>query len=135
MKKVINGKMYNTESARCVHDWYNGLFTNDFHYLERSLYLKKTGEFFLYSFGGLMTGCNGERKIKPLSIEEAKAYVEKNCDGELYEELFGEIKEDDTKIKLNIGIAADAAAKIKRAAQERGMSLGDYITLKCVDPE
>lgn len=70
-----------------------------------------------------------------MTLDEAKAYVEKNCTGELYEELFGEIEEDETKIKLNIGIAADAAAKIKRAAQELGMSLGDYITMKCIGSE
>lgn len=55
MKKIINGKMYNTETATELGDFWNGLSTSDFRNLSETLYRKKNGEFFLYGQGGAMT--------------------------------------------------------------------------------
>lgn len=55
MKKIINGKMYNTETATELGNFWNGLSTNDFRNLSETLYRKKNGEFFLYGQGGAMT--------------------------------------------------------------------------------
>lgn len=52
MKKIINGKMYNTETATELGDFWNGLSTSDFRNLSETLYRKKNGEFFLYGQGG-----------------------------------------------------------------------------------
>lgn len=41
MKKIIDGKMYNTETATEIHHFNNGLPYSDFNYLEESLYKKK----------------------------------------------------------------------------------------------
>ena len=51
MKKVINGKMYNTDTAKRMADWSYG-YPGNFEYYEEELYKKKTGEFFLYGEGG-----------------------------------------------------------------------------------
>ena len=48
MKKIINGKVYDTQKAECVGKWNNGLA--GFDWCEEELYRKRTGEFFL--FGG-----------------------------------------------------------------------------------
>lgn len=45
-KKIINGKLYNTETATLVGRWWNKYSIHDFKYCEESLYRKKTGEFF-----------------------------------------------------------------------------------------
>lgn len=102
MKKVINGRMYDTTTARCVADWDNGLYGDRLYYWEESLYKKKTGEFFLYGWGGPGTHysrscgsnswCGGE-EIQPLSEAEARKLVEKHCNGEEYVEIFGEVEE------------------------------------------
>lgn len=140
MKKVINNKLYNTETAKEIHCWDNGYFTNDFNYMSETLFQKKTGEFFLYGTGGAMSryaessgnswgaGCT----IIPLTIDETKKWLEDHADGDIYESVFGDIPEDDSRILMTIGIANDAAAKIKRAAQEAEMQIGDYITMKCL---
>ena len=55
MKKIINGKKYDTETATKIGEYSNGYSTSDFHYIDETLYRKKTGEFFLYGEGGPMT--------------------------------------------------------------------------------
>ena len=51
MKKIIDGKMYNTETAVCVGT--NGYsYPGNFNWFEESLYQKKSGEFFVFGEGG-----------------------------------------------------------------------------------
>ena len=100
-RKIINGKMYNTETATEVA--YNGFsYPSDFHYFEETLYQKKTGEFFIYGEGGPLShyrvavdtgGWTGGEDFRPISIEEAKTFVEKHASVDTYIELFGEVEE------------------------------------------
>ena len=48
MRKIINKKMYNTNTAVEIASCSNDASTSDFDYYEETLYKKKTGEFFLY---------------------------------------------------------------------------------------
>ena len=102
MKKIINGKMYNTETATEVFHYNNGLPYSDFNYLEESLYKKKTGEFFLAGKGGAMTKyatrhadgtCSSGEDIFPLEIHIAKIWAEKYMTTEKYIKVFGEPEE------------------------------------------
>ena len=50
MKKIINGKKYDTDTAKCVgHDSFG--CRGDFRYWFEQLYQKQTGEFFIYGDG------------------------------------------------------------------------------------
>ena len=101
MRKIINGKMYDTETAKEIGQASNNLSSSDFRYYEEKLFRKKTGEFFLYGHGGPLTeyrkACgdmwSGGSKIIPISLDEAKIWVENNLWAELYIELFGEVDE------------------------------------------
>ena len=55
MKKIINGRKYDTETAKEIGYWSNGYPCSDFNHCEETLYLKKTGEYFLYGEGGALT--------------------------------------------------------------------------------
>lgn len=96
MKKVINGKVYNTETAIELASYWNGLSYSDFGCMTEGLYKTKKGRFFLHGKGGPMSKyaehhgncCTEGEDIIPLTLEEAKAWVEKNAN-EKYEELFG----------------------------------------------
>lgn len=46
MRKIINGKMYNTRSAKEIYYWNNGSSHSDFDFCEETLFRKRTGEFF-----------------------------------------------------------------------------------------
>ena len=45
-KKIINNRMYNTETAKQLGYWSNGYTPSDFYFAEETLYQKKTGEYF-----------------------------------------------------------------------------------------
>lgn len=102
MKKVINGKLYNTETADKICSWSNNYYPNDLHYYIERLYKKKKGEFFLHGEGGAFSkysigiwggGSIAGEKIIPLTLQEAKDWVENYSSIEIYEKLFGEIEE------------------------------------------
>ena len=101
MKKIINGKKYDTNTATEIGEIGFGRY-GDFRYYSETLYKKTTGEFFLVGEGGPLskyrveTGTNswcGGTKLIPLNLDEAKAWVEENCDGDTYEDLFGAAEE------------------------------------------
>ena len=102
MKKIINGKKYDTETATPVASFSNSGGWRDFAHYEETLYRKKTGEFFLYGEGGPMTkyarstGLNswsGGDGFEPLTEDEAKLWLERFSDTETYEAQFGAVEE------------------------------------------
>lgn len=89
MKKIIDGKTYNTETAKKIAEWDNGLSYNDFDYRSEELYRKRTGEYFLYGSGGARTEWGtvmddgwlaGGSNIVPLTQEEAQDWLRGNTD-------------------------------------------------------
>ena len=101
MKKIINGKKYDTETAKAVAFHSNNLSYRDFKWYDETLYQKRTGEFFLLGEGGAMSkyaqpvgNCmsNG-MTIIPMSYDEAKQWAETNIDVDRYEQIFGEVEE------------------------------------------
>lgn len=100
-KKIINGRMYNTETAQVLGTWSNGWNRGDFNFEEETLHKKKTGEYFIYGHGGAMSSygesCgdgnfSGER-FTPISEETAKEWAEKYLDAEEYIAIWGEPEE------------------------------------------
>ena len=55
MKKIINGKLYDTETAKLIGRSYHGEGPRDFRHYSEELYRKRTGEYFLYGEGGPMS--------------------------------------------------------------------------------
>ncbi len=102
MKKIINRKRYDTETAKEVALWSTGGSINDFEYAEECLHLKKTGEYFLYGKGHGLSRWSKSSKdgssrgwgedIQPLTEDQAREWVE-NYANEQYETLFGEVEE------------------------------------------
>lgn len=102
MKKIINGRKYNTDTAKEVGSWWNGVLANDLWYVRETLYVKKNGEFFLYGEGGAMTEyaqppgmydwCSGAA-ISPMTLNQAKEWAENKISSDEYEAVFGEVEE------------------------------------------
>lgn len=141
MKKIIKGKQYNTETAERVGQWDNGHFTNDFNYCSEDLYRKKNGDFFLHGEGhalSIYAGHEGNssgwgEKIIPMTYAEAQEWAEKHLTGDEYEEIFGEIEEDDSRTTINISLSTAEAEIIKRNAAQEGMTVSAYIVMKCAE--
>lgn len=135
MKKIINGKVYDTETATRAAEWSNNLGYSDFNWREEALYRKKTGEFFLHGAGGPHTNYaervgnmwgDGE-KIMPMTYSEAQEWAEKHLDGDEYEEIFGIVVEDDSRVQVHLSLSAAAVETIKRRAAAAGISASAYI--------
>jgi hypothetical protein len=47
MKRIIDGKVYNTETSELIEEWSNGLFANDFNHAYENLYKSKKGQLFM----------------------------------------------------------------------------------------
>lgn len=102
MKKIINGKKYDTETAKEVAFYCARLSVSDSGYYEEILCKKKTGEFFLYGRGNAASrysrkcGTNtwgGGEAIVPLTEYEAREWAEQHLEVEEYETVFGEVEE------------------------------------------
>lgn len=133
MKKIINGKVYDTNTARemgmdCGGDGFS-------HWCER-LYQKRTGEFFLHGEGGPMTkyartvGQNswtGGEQIMPLSVKAAREWVEEHLDADDYEKIFGLPDEDAEDAVLYAKIPAQLMARLKARAAEESTSVTELV--------
>lgn len=136
MKKVINGKLYDTGTAEELCEYHNHPYVSNFDWYEERLYRKKTGEFFLYGKGNAaskyakhITRTEREpgEKITPLPFEEAEKWVEEHLDGDEYIELFGEPEESDEKERLNLYVNRQTVTKLKQKASREGKSLSALV--------
>ena len=55
MRQVIEGKIYDTETAKHLHGWDNGQMPGDLKYRSKDLYRTLRGRYFLHHVGGAMT--------------------------------------------------------------------------------
>lgn len=137
MKKIINNLLYNTETAKVIGRYDNGLPSNDFSSYEETLYQKRTGEFFLHGAGGpntkysRSTGQNswsGGEAIIPLTYDEARAWAEEKLGADEYEKIFGEVSEGgEEKARLHLSVSAAAFAKLKKLAAQNRVSMTEYV--------
>ena len=136
MKKIIKGKIYDTDTATFLAEYDSGHSVTDFQHYTEELYQKKTGEFFIYGEGGPASrysqacptgGWDGGRKIVPLTYEQAREWAEKNLNADEYEEIFGEVVEDDSRMTVTLSLSVGAVERAKRAAAKEGTSLSGYI--------
>jgi len=136
MKKIINGKVYDTDKATLKGTYSNAGSWRDFNHIEESLYLKRTGEFFLHGEGGPATryaervdsnSWSGGSEIIPVSFKDAQRWAEEHLTASEYESIFGEVEEDDSKVLTAFNLTRATVEKLRRESQERGMSLSALV--------
>lgn len=140
MKKVIDGKLYNTETAKCLGEWGNNLGGNDLNFLRESLYLTKSGAYFLHGEGGANTrysvtvgnnSWSGGETIKPMSPVSAREWAEEHLTADEYTEIFGEPDEaSDTKVTLNLTVSAEFKNMLIKMREETVKSISQIIEEK-----
>lgn len=135
MKKIINGKVYDTEKAQEIGIWDNGSY-GCFDSIQETLYCKRTGELFIHGVGGASTkyaecragdGWTGGSKIIPLTWDAAREWAEEHLDADAYQQIFGEVVEDDSRTVVTLSLSTSALERAKRAAAQAGVSLSAYI--------
>ena len=138
MRKIINGRKYDTDTAQELGYYSNYGSWNDSNHFEETLFRKKNGEFFLYGEGGPTTkyrepegqnGWTGGSRITPLSVDRARDWAEKHLDADEYESIFGKVDEGETpgKISVTLCVSEERWETAKRAAAEKGIEISEYI--------
>ena len=136
MKKIINGKKYDTETAQEMGTWSNAGSLCDFSHMEETLYRKKTGEYFLFGEGGPMTkyavsegnnSWSGGSDIVPLTYDAAQEWAEKHLEVDKYEEIFGEVEEDESKTTVTFRLTVSTVERMKRNAAQAGIGMSEYL--------
>lgn len=130
MKKVINGALYDTETAKLLgKDSYSN--PRDFQYWVETLYRTKSGKYFLHGEGGALTKyavCvaqnewSGGEKIIPLDLDSAQKWAEEHLDGDEYVRAFGEPEE-----RTTIMISAATKARLSDIKAKTGKSFGEIV--------
>lgn len=103
MKKIINGKLYDTDSSNVekIGIYWNG-YGDAFNYVRETLYRKiKTKEYFKYVNAGPLSeygepfsnGWVGYTDIVPLSEEEAREFAMTKLEADEYMSAFGSVEE------------------------------------------
>ena len=140
MRKIIGGKMYDTDTAKKVGEWDNQRY-GDFQYCAETLYQKRTGEFFLYgesgpagryaeSAGNMM---KSGKAIVPMTYNEAREWVENNLDADDYEALFGEVtEEDEGKTIVTFSLPVSTVIMLRQEAAKSGKSQSALVEMALV---
>lgn len=130
MRKVIKGKLYDTDKATRVASWSDG-YASDFRFVAEALYRKRTGEYFLHGEGGPMSryaescGQNqwaGGEAIRPLTYDEAREWMEGHADADEYEAEFG-IPDEGSEHDLHVIVSEAAWQALSRAASSDGTTV------------
>ena len=139
MKKIIAGKIYDTDTAKKIgYDCYNGS-ERDFHWWSETLFKKRTGEYFLYGEGGPLSkyaqryeqrGRVSGESIQPMTYTEATAWAEEHMSADDYMQEFGPVTEDTERVTLSVSLDSATADKIRREAMEKGVSISALIASK-----
>lgn len=136
MRKIINGKSYDTDKAQLVGSASNGLTYRDFDYIRESLYRKRTGEYFFHGEGGAMTryaergdlgSWSSGEVIEPMAYEAAREWAEKNLDAEEYEREFGVVDDDADEVVMTVRVAASVKAAVDREVARTGETRGQVM--------
>ena len=108
MRKTINGKSYNTDTATLI-----GSVARDG--ASETLYLKKNGIFFLVM---------PNDKVVPLTVEMTKGWVEAYLGDNIYKSLFG--NKGKKKVAC-LSLSVDAYNEIERISQMTGLNKSQVV--------
>ena len=136
MYKIINGARYNTETAKELGSYWHST-PSDFNFFAETLYLTKSGKYFLHGEGGPMSqyaefhsanSWGSGEKIIPMTMEEAKEWASEHLDGEEYDAIFG--KEDEPEVEsapITAVLPVNLLAKLDAAKTARHCSRSEII--------
>lgn len=138
MKKIINGRLYDTKTAKAVGE-YDYSYPTDFNYYHETLYRKRTGEYFIFGWGNAASKYServpggawmGSEEIIPMTYENARSWAETSMEVEDYEAEFGEVSEGDTDedVKLSLRVSAKARARLERYCAKTGQTKGQVVS-------
>lgn len=139
MRKIIEGRTYNTKTSKIIGQWDNGIYGNDFRACSEDLYKNTKGAYFLHGEGGPMSGyavshgneTSGSEAIIPMTTEEAREWAEKHLDADEYEAEFGEVEEAEgdltTRERVNLTLDSGIMANLRKLSESSGVPMSKMV--------
>lgn len=102
MRSIIGGLIYDTEKAKQIADYEPPVNRGDFQWYSESLYVTAKGNWFLVGEGNAMSpyscregsGRGPGSRLRPLSNDDAQAWLEERREVEALEEYFADKLEE-----------------------------------------
>ena len=138
MKKIINGKVYNTATAAQIGERAENI-TDSLDYVIETLYRKRTGEFFLHGEGGARSiystridenNWASGAAIMPLTYDAAQKWAEEHLTADEYAAAFGMPTEADDPAateSLRVYLPARAKRLLDLECQKTGKTLAQIV--------
>lgn len=130
MKKVIDGSLYDTETAKSLgQKWFD--CTDRLSWMSETLYRTKSGKYFVYGEGGcnsryaVRTECDrwaSGAKIIPMSLDEAQKWAEEHLTGDEYLDAFGPTQE-----RTAVSVSPRTRERLEALKKSTGMTYGNII--------
>ena len=139
MRKIINGRTYNTETSKEIGSWDNGIYGNDFRNCSEDLYKNTKGAYFLVGEGGPMSKyavshgnqTSGNKELIPMTAAEAQEWAEGHLTVEEFEEEFGEQEEAGsdltTRERVNLTLDSGIMANLRKLAAKTGVPMSTMV--------
>ena len=139
MRKVINGRTYNTETSKRIGSWDNGIYGSDFRNCEEDLYKNTKGAYFLVGSGGPMSkysithgnSTSGTTELIPMTATEAQEWAESHLDVEDYEAEFGVQEEATsdltTRERVNLTLDNEIVARLRKHSADTGIPMARIV--------
>lgn len=139
MKKIINGRTYNTATSRKIGEWDNRYGKRDFRNCEETLYKNTKGAYFLIGEGGPMSKytvshgntTSGTKVLIPLSAEKAREWAEKKLEVAEYEKEFGEQEEAEsdltTRERVNLTLDTEIMTNLRKLSAETKVPMSQMV--------
>lgn len=135
MKKIIQGRVYDTSTAHMVGEASGVPFQDRMRRFREALYKKRTGEYFLAGSGGPLSqwavpyspegGLAEGSGIRPLTWEQARDWGERYMSPEAYVAEFGDADEaGEGQVVISVRVKAASKAALDREAARTGRTKG-----------
>lgn len=145
MRKIIDGRTYNTETSAELGRQRSPEGSRDFRYCDEGLFRNSKGAYFLCGEGGPMSkyavstdinSWRGGSDIIPLTADEAREWAEKYLDAAEYESIFGAAEEADpegtsdglrTRERVNLTLDTDMMSSLRKLSKDSGIPMSTMV--------
>lgn len=134
MKKIIQGKLCDTETAKELGS-YSFSYPSQFDWYRETLYRTKSGTYFLHGEGNAASpyayacptgGFDPGEKIRVLEPDDAKAWAEDKLDADDYLKVFGDPEETST-VQICVAIPTEVKKHMEELKATTGMTFGEIV--------
>lgn len=122
MKKIIDGREYNTETAQLIAQ--DSFAQGTISATTRYLYRKRNGEYFMYIHYDCDLVTDKYSHIDPLDTDYAQLWAKGLLSEEAYNEL---VSGGNAKVKLTLNVTAETRERLKVLAANHKCSISDIV--------